>query len=350
MHGEIGYIEGNQKEVWGVGMEKRDLIQRLEYCKWKAAELAAATARYEDKQREMNECLRKPALKEITPWRFSALLFWALQMGFLVLALLFLFLFPGMQAMAEQSQLKAVLFAFALLALTVGLAWSLEFFIRYVLQGKRQAAIDEENEEILYQWQKKKVTERRRFEQELSFLEQEKNRIAEELNAYASPCGLHYRYQNETALSYLIYYLRIGRSDTLKEAVNLYETEVARYWKYQQETQYRQWMEQTVRNEFDKLQKKLERNAETSNKTASQIRDATESIIRVMESPSLSPLPGVVETIPETPPEKPKKRRLFSKRGRTVQPKQEPPKQEPPKPPEEPAAPPKQKRTLWGRK
>lgn len=48
----------------------------------------------------------------------------------------------------------------------------------------------------------------------------------QEVTRCAQSCGLHENYQDSKPLIYLISYLETGRSDTLKEAINLYEREL----------------------------------------------------------------------------------------------------------------------------
>ncbi len=63
------------------------------------------------------------------------------------------------------------------------------------------------------------LAECRRKQEQLYHAQQEVNRCGQS-------CGLHSSYQNAKALIYLISYLETGRSDTLKEAINLYEREL----------------------------------------------------------------------------------------------------------------------------
>lgn len=200
-------------------MTKAELISTLRLCAQKVDERDSAAIQLNAAKQKLAAVQAPPTLKDAGE-KFSAITFVVFGGAYLLLVLQIL---PFIiQTITHRFFLGVLLYL--LIGISVDLAIS--FLIGRIAYSIRIGKAKKINAARAASYQKNRQEKEPRLLAECRRRQEQLYHAQQEVNRCGQSCGLHSSYQNAKALIYLISYLETGRSDTLKEAINLYEREL----------------------------------------------------------------------------------------------------------------------------
>ena len=239
-------------------MERAELIEALRYCKAKAEERKDASARCEAARKKLEEVNRQPTLRSAPRRRISAGGVWISFACMMFIGGVCLFL-PEIREWMAGGKLRPAVAACGVLVIAAVVSQLVGFLVGSVQYTRKQWEVEEENEEIVRRWERRKVGEGYSLRQDVHKYEDLREKAQQALNERADRCGLHPHYRGEQSLKYLIVYLESGRADNLKEALNLYEGDIERFRQRKERREFREHIEKVLREELAQLQQELKR-------------------------------------------------------------------------------------------
>lgn len=199
-------------------MTKTELISALRLCARKVKERDDAEIQLNHVKRELAAVQAPPKLQEAgDKFSFGT---------FLLFGVIYLLNFIsgiGRLYLRTNSFLLALLLYVAI-GLILDLA--LSFLIGSIAYSIRSSKVNKANATLTAKFRENRQAKEPRLLAECQRRQEQLYHAQQEVTRCGQSCGLHAYYQNSKALIYLISYLETGRSDTLKEAVNLYEREL----------------------------------------------------------------------------------------------------------------------------
>ena len=252
-------------------MERNELIALLRICMEKAEEVSLAHENWERVKAHMETLNTEPQKGKPPQYSFSTP---AAVIGFLctvVFGAIYLLL-PRMREWMAEETLRPLVAICIVVVMTAAVALGAGVLAGRAIQNRNARRLDEEHEERLRQWKRQKAAENFALRQELHKFEEQRNSAARTLNEAAQRCGLHPKYHDKRYLEHVIKYLETGRADTLKESLNLLDTDMERYRQKKEREVFRESIEALVREELWKLREELKRDLRPEY-TASVIAD-----------------------------------------------------------------------------
>ena len=200
-------------------MTKTELISALRLCARKVEERDNVEIQLNIARRELAAVQAPPKLKEAGE-KFSFL-------TFLIFGGIYL-LNIGRGFRWIYAHLTEKLLLVLLLYLLIGIALDLavSFLIGWIAYSIRVNKVNAANAALTAKFRENKQAKEPRLLAECQRRQERLYHAQQEVTRCAQSCGLHENYQDSKPLIYLISYLETGRSDTLKEAINLYEREL----------------------------------------------------------------------------------------------------------------------------
>lgn len=200
-------------------MTKTELISALRLCAHKVDERDDAKIQLNIAKRELAAVRTPPKLQDAGD-KFSGV-------TFLIFGGIYL-LNIGRGCRWVYAHLTQKFFLVLLLYLLIGIALdlALSFLIGRIAYSIRVNKANKANAALTANFRENKQAKEPRLLAECQRRQERLYHAQQEVTCCAQSCGLHADYQNSKALIYLISYLETGRSDTLKEAINLYEHEL----------------------------------------------------------------------------------------------------------------------------
>ena len=200
-------------------MTKTELISALRLCARKVEERDNVEIQLNIARRELAAVQAPPKLKEAGE-KFSFL-------TFLIFGGIYL-LNIGRGFRWIYAHLTEKLLLVLLLYLLIGIALDLavSFLIGWIAYSIRVNKVNAANAALTAKFRENKQAKELRLLAECQRRQERLYHAQQEVTRCAQSCGLHENYQDSKPLIYLISYLETGRSDTLKEAINLYEREL----------------------------------------------------------------------------------------------------------------------------
>lgn len=195
---------------------QRELTDRLRACKTALEERDAARQELFRAKERLDELRRPPSPRKYGGGKFSvgAFLvvgFISIQVGFFVLSL------SDHGADSSPTQLLVICLAAAILA---------GILIGRLVHGRKTAEVEKVNQQLAAQYQTALREKEARFAADYQRCRERACLAQQEAARLAQNCGLHEDYQDVQAVGCMVRYLETGRSDSLKEAINLYEQEL----------------------------------------------------------------------------------------------------------------------------
>lgn len=198
-------------------MTKTELISALRLCARKVKERDDAEIQLNHVKRELAAVQAPPKLQEAgDKFSFGTFLLFGViyLLNFSIIGRLYL----------RINSLLLALLLYVVIGLILDL--TLSFLIGSIAYSIRSSKVNKANATLTAKFRENRQAKEPRLLAECQRRQEQLYHAQQEVTRCGQSCGLHAYYQNSKALIYLISYLETGRSDTLKEAVNLYEREL----------------------------------------------------------------------------------------------------------------------------
>lgn len=192
---------------------QRELTDRLRACKTALEARDAARQELFHAKERLDALRRPPSPRKYGGGKFSVGAF--LLTGYLAFQVGSVTLYP--KGLVGVPMLLAICLAAAILA---------GMLIGRLVHGRKTAELEKVNQQLTAQYQTALQEKEARFAADYQRCRERAYHAQQEAARLAHSCGLHEDYQDVQAVGRMVRYLETGRSDSLKEAINLYEQEL----------------------------------------------------------------------------------------------------------------------------
>lgn len=191
---------------------QRELADRLRACKTALEARDAARQELFRAKERLDELRRPPSPRKYGGGKFSVGAF--LLTGYLAFQVGSVTLYP--KGLGVPMLLVICLAAAILAGMLIG----------RLVHGRKTAEAEKVNQQLTAQYQTALREKEARFTADYQRCRERAYHAQQEAARLAQSCGLHEDYQDVQAVGRMVRYLETGRSDSLKEAINLYEQEL----------------------------------------------------------------------------------------------------------------------------